>query len=61
MLDPDEATRSYFDLMAETKKKTDASCSRASEDIKETLKTISSGSSKMKNLLAKLKAERENN
>ncbi len=59
MLDPEEATKSYFDLMAEHKDKTKECCDKAKEDVKEALQTISFGSSKIKDLLAKLDKEEE--
>jgi len=57
MIDPEEASKSYFDLGAEVDKKTNDCCDKASEDVKDALRTISFGSSKMKALLARLDRE----
>jgi len=59
MMDPDEATRSFFDFAAEQKKETNKCCDKANKDVKEALKTISFGYTKMAKLLAKLEAEAE--
>ena len=57
MIDPDEATKSYFNFVEEEKDKTKESCEQASKDVKDALKTISFESSKMKDLLEKLSKE----
>jgi len=59
MMDPDAAGRSFFDFAAEQKKETDKCCDKATKDVKEALKTISYGHSKMAELLAKLDKEAE--
>jgi hypothetical protein len=58
-MDPNEASKSFMDFAKETKKKTDECCEKANADVKEALSTILLESSKMKVLLAKLKAEEE--
>jgi len=57
MIDPDKASKSYFDLGAEVDRKTNDCCSKASKDVKDALRTISFESSKMEALLKRFDKE----
>ncbi len=53
-MNKDDATKSYFDLAAEMKKKTDDCCSKAHKDVEEATNTIVIQKDRIEALLEKL-------